>query len=77
MIGNNYLDIAENDLQYLESILEGSCTFYNQMAAQCQQVTEKYLKGCLEHVCLDEDISDLLRKHNLKRIASKLKKIVL
>ena len=45
MIKNNYLDIAKNDLDYLESVLATGSTFYNQLAVQCQQVTEKYLKG--------------------------------
>ena len=72
MINNTYLDIADNDLAYLESVLASSSTFYNQLAVQCQQVAEKYLKGCLDKLCLDENVSDLLRKHNMKKIASKL-----
>ena len=32
MIKNSYLDIAENDLRYLESVLETGSTFYNQMS---------------------------------------------
>lgn len=35
MIKNSYLDIAENDLQYLESMLKIESTFYNQLAVQC------------------------------------------
>lgn len=72
MIKNNYLDIAKNDLAYLESVLASGNTFYNQLAVQCQQVTEKYLKGYLEVCFLDEDVSDLLRKHNMKKIASRM-----
>lgn len=72
MIRNNYLDIAENDLQYLESVLAVGNTFYNQLAVQCQQVAEKYLKGYLDKFLVDEDVTDLLRKHNMKKIASKL-----
>lgn len=72
MIRNTYLDIAENDLRYLETVLETGNTFYNQLAVQCQQVAEKYLKGYLDKLSVDEDVSDLLRKHNMKRIASKL-----
>lgn len=72
MIGNTYLDIAENDLQYLESLLQIKSTFYNQLAVQCQQVAEKFLKGYLDKTCVEEDVSDLLRKHNMKKIASKL-----
>lgn len=75
MIGNNYLDIAENDLQYLESLLKMKSTFYNQLAVQCQQVAEKFLKGYLDKICLEEDVSDLLRKHNMKKMASKLNEI--
>ena len=75
MIKNNYLDIAENDLQYLEAVLKTGNTFYNQLAVQCQQVAEKFLKGYLDRVLLEEDVSDLLRKHNMKRIAAKLNEI--
>ena len=32
MIKNTYIDIAENDLQYLESVLQTGSTFYNQLA---------------------------------------------
>ena len=75
MIKNTYLDIAKNDLEYLESVLKSGNTFYNQLAVQCQQVTEKYLKGYLDKLFVDEDVSDLLRKHNMKRIASKLNEL--
>ena len=68
MIKNTYLDIAENDLQYLESLLEIKSTFYNQLAVQCQQVAEKFLKGYLDKISVDEDASDLLRKHNIKKL---------
>lgn len=72
MIKNTYLDIAENDLQYLESVLAVGSTFYNQLAVQCQQVAEKYLKGYLDKVLVEEDVADLSWKHNMKKIASKL-----
>ena len=72
MIKNTHIDIAENDLQYLESVLQTGSTFYNQLAVQCQQVAEKFLKGYLDKLLLEEDISDLLRKHNMKKMASKL-----
>ena len=72
MIRNTYIDIAENDLQYVESVLKTGNTFYNQLAVQCQQVAEKFLKGYLDRTVLEEDVSDLLRKHNMKKIASKL-----
>lgn len=72
MIKNTYLDIAENDLEYLESVMKTGSTFYNQMAVQCQQVAEKYLKGYLDKILADEDVSDLLRKHNMKKIAGML-----
>lgn len=75
MIKNNYLSIAQNDLNYLESVLSAGSSYYNQLAVQCQQVAEKFLKGYLERVYLDEDITDLLRKHNIKKIASKLNEI--
>lgn len=76
MIKNTYLDIAENDLQYLESVLETGSTFYNQLAVQCQQIAEKFLKGYLDKLLIDEDVSDLLKKHNMKKIASKLNQIM-
>ena len=72
MIKNNYLDIAQNDLEYLEYVLKTGSRFYNQLAVQCQQVAEKYLKGYLDRLLTDEDVTDLLRKHNMKRIASRL-----
>ena len=72
MIKNSYLDIAQNDLEYLESVLQTGSTFYNQLAVQCQQVAEKYLKGYLDKWMVDEDVSDLLRKHNMKKIAATL-----
>ena len=75
MIKNSYIDIARNDLEYLESVLKTGSCFYNQLAVQCQQVTEKYLKGYLDKLLSDEDVSDLLRRHNMKRIASKLNEI--
>ncbi len=75
MIRNSYLDIAENDLEYLESVLKTGSRFYNQLAVQCQQVAEKYLKGYLDRLLTDEDVSDLLRKHNMKRIASRLNEL--
>ncbi len=75
MIRNSYLDIAENDLEYLESVLKTGSRFYNQLAVQCQQVAEKYLKGYLDRLLIDEDVSDLLRKHNMKRIASRLNEL--
>ncbi|MFQ7311269.1 HEPN domain-containing protein [Sellimonas sp.] len=72
MIKNSYIDIAQNDLEYLESVVKSGSRFYNQLAVQCQQVAEKYLKGYLDKLLVDEDVSDLLRKHNMKRIASRL-----
>lgn len=75
MIKNTYLDIAENDLQYLEAVLKTGNTFYNQLAVQCQQVAEKFLKGYLDLMLLEEDVSELLRKNNLKKIAAKLNDI--
>ena len=57
MIKNSYIDIARNDLEYLESVLKTGSCFYNQLAVQCQQVTEKYLKGYLDKLLSDEDVS--------------------
>ncbi len=75
MIKNTYLDIAENDLQYLEAVLKTGNTIYNQLAVQCQQVAEKFLKGYLDRMLLEEDVSELLRKNSLKKIAAKLNDI--
>lgn len=75
MIKNNYLDIARNDLDYLKSVLDTNCTFYNQLSVQCQQVAEKYLKGYMDKLCLEDDVTDLLRKHNMKKIASHLNQL--
>ncbi len=75
MIKNTYLDIAENDLQYLEAVLKTGNTFYNQLAVQCQQVAEKFLKGYLDRMLLEEDVSELLRKNSLKKNAAKLNDI--
>ena len=72
MIKNTYLAIAENDLTYLEEVRKTGSTFYNQLSVQCQQVAEKFLKGYLDNLLLEEDVSDLLRKHNMKKIAVKL-----
>ena len=72
MIKNTYLAIAENDLAYLEEVRKTGSTFYNQLSVQCQQVAEKFLKGYLDNLLLEEDVSDLLRKHNMKKIAVKL-----
>ncbi len=57
MIRNSYLDIAQNDLEYLESVVQTGSRFYNQLAVQCQQVAEKYLKGYLDRLLADEDVS--------------------
>ncbi len=75
MIQNSYLSIGQNDLAYLEAVLKTGSTFYNQLAVQCQQVAEKFLKGYLERLMLEEDASDLLRKHNMKRMAAKLNQL--
>lgn len=72
MIKNSYIDIAQNDLEYLETVMKTGNQFYNQLAVQCQQVSEKYLKGYLDKLFADEDVTDLLRKHNMKKIAAKL-----
>ncbi len=75
MIKNTYIDIAQNDLEYLETVLKTGNTFYNQLAVQCQQVAEKFLKGYLDNLLVEEDGADLLRKHNMKKIAAKLNEL--
>ena len=56
-------------------MLKTGNTFYNQLAVQCQQIAEKFLKGYLERLLLEEDVSDLLRKNNMRKIAAKLNDI--
>lgn len=75
MIKNTYIDIAENDLEYLEAVLKTGNTFYNQLAVQCQQVAEKFLKGYLDNLLLEKDVTDLLRKNNMKKIAARLNEL--
>ena len=75
MIKNTYIDIAENDLEYLEAVLKTGNTFYNQLAVQCQQVAEMFLKGYLDNLLLEEDVTDLLRKNNMKKIAARLNEL--
>ena len=75
MIKNTYIDIAENDLEYLEAVLKTGNTFYNQLAVQCQQVAEKFLKGYLDTLLLEKDVTDLLRKNNMKKIAARLNEL--
>ncbi len=75
MIKNTYIDIAQNNLEYLETVLKTGNTFYNQLAVQCQQVAEKFLKGYLDNLLVEEDGADLLRKHNMKKIAAKLNEL--
>ena len=75
MIKNNYLSIAQNDLEYLEAVLSTGNTFYNQLAVQCQQVAEKYLKGYLDTLYQEQDAIALLKNHNLKRIGEKLNEL--
>ena len=62
MIKNSYIDIAENDLAYLESVLATGNTFYNQLAVQCQQVTEKFLKGYLDKWMVNQDVSGFFKR---------------
>lgn len=38
-------------------------------------MAEKYLKGYLDRLSVDADVSDLLRKHNMKKIASRLNEL--
>lgn len=75
MIRNNYLSIAQNDLEYLEAVLATGNTYYNQLAVQCQQVAEKYLKGYLDTLYQKQDAISLLKNHNLKRIGEKLNQL--
>lgn len=75
MIKNTYLAIAQNDLEYFEAVMEAGGGFYNQLAVQSEQIAEKFLKGYLDRILVDEDVADLLRKHNMKKIAAKLNEV--
>lgn len=66
---NDFISIAENDLEYLKFSIDNGSTFYNQMSVTCQQITEKYLKGCIELLFVNEDVTNILRKHSLKKMA--------
>lgn len=62
--GNSYYDIASNDLEYIEASFY--LGYYNNLAAGCQQVVEKYLKHIVEHFCTDLEDINVMRTHSLK-----------
>ena len=64
-----------NDEQIFKSNDRRRIGCYNQLAVQCQQVAEKFLKGYLDNLFVEEDVTDLLRKHNMKKIAAKLNEL--
>lgn len=72
---NNYYDIAYNNLLYLEYTLQTE--FYNDIAVQCQQISEKMLKSALEEVCttLNNDIDKLMHSHNLRALYDKVHQV--
>lgn len=61
---NSYYEIAINDLQYTEETFY--LGYYNPIAAQIMQISEKALKSVLELV--DSDIERLLKSYSLKSI---------
>lgn len=67
---NDYYDIAYHNLLYLEHAL--STSFYNDIAIDAQQVTEKMLKSVLEQVSDSDDLDKLLHSHNLRAIYDKI-----
>lgn len=74
-----FIDIAKNDLQYLNATIGDKPFFYNQNAVNAQQVTEKFLKGYLEK-CVDgildiSEISILMKTHNLRKLGEAVMKI--
>ena len=73
MIKNTYIDIAQNDLEYLETVLKTGNTFYNQLAVQCQQVAEKFLKGYLDNLLVEEDGGGPVEKTQYEKNCGKTK----
>lgn len=64
---NNYYAIAYNDLKYAEA---GMATgYYNNVAAGCQQVVEKFMKYILENYCIKNGDIEIMRSHKLKTLA--------
>lgn len=70
MIGNDYYEIACNDLLYLQATLDTG--LYNQIAVQAEQVTEKMLKSVAERYCVG--IEKLMNTHNLRGIYDQIHK---
>lgn len=64
---NNYYAIAYNDLKYAEAGIHTG--YYNNVAAGCQQVVEKFLKFLLENYCVNNGDIDIMRSHKLKTLA--------
>lgn len=70
MIGNDYCDIAYNDLLYLQATLHSG--LYNQIAVQAEQVAEEMLKSVAERYCVG--VEKLLKTHNLHAIYDEIHK---
>jgi len=73
-LGEQYYNIALDDLHYLEAIdVEG---YYNQPAALCQQICEKLLKSLIADYYVKEDLELILKSHSLKKLALTIKSII-
>ena len=65
---NDFYRIACNDLHYLQATLH--LPYYNQIAVNAQQVTEKMLKSVVERVCVEP--FKLLTTHNLRALYTEI-----
>ena len=59
--------------RYLKAMDRRRIGCYNQLAVQCQQVAEKFLKGYLDNRFVEEDVTDLLRKTQYEKNSGKIK----
>lgn len=68
MIENNYFAIALEDRKWFKASLEWDGG-YNRQVLDCEQISEKYMKGVIEQIDIDfREKADLLKTHNLKRL---------
>ena len=69
---NDYYELACCNLHSLYYLIESN--FYNDIAVQTQQITEKMLKSIAERVCVDAE--SLLRTHNLRMLFDAIKLVI-
>ena len=63
----NYYTFAENDYLFLKANIEEN-RIYNAMTSISQNICERYLKYIIDIYCTEEDCTDILKTHSLKRI---------